>query len=93
MELEGETSFRAIDAGSGFSKPFGPGSTLFVELDRDGGSVREVGVDVAGRIIHRCPDERFPDGQYGVLDYPPELDEGLVISRITFDEVWDRVVV
>ena len=64
---------------------------VFQELDARDRMIREVGLDEAGVVVHRCPDERFEDGRYG-LDYPPPLDDATEISAEEFAEQWTREI-
>lgn len=49
---------------------------LLAELDEDGLSLREVGLDESGTVIHRCPDPRFREGKRGFIsEYPISLED------------------
>jgi len=62
---------------------------VYLELDAANRLIREVGLDEAGAVVHRCPDDRFVFGDYG-LDYPPSLDEAIDIPFEEFAEQWER---
>lgn len=64
-------------------------AVVYQEIDATNHLIREVGLDLAGVVIHRCPDERFDGGEHG-LDNPPSLDDAMDISREEFEEQWDR---
>jgi hypothetical protein len=57
-------------------------------------SWREVGLDRAGNVVHRCPDRRFPMGEYGLFDpHTPPVSEGIPISKEDFEQTWSRAPV
>ena len=41
---------------------------LYIEAEDNGMIRREVGVNDAGVVIHKCPSDKFKDGTYGVID-------------------------
>ena len=65
---------------------------VLVEIDADGWHSREVGLDGAGRVVHRFPDRRYREGAYGLYDaYPIDPDDDDVpITREEFEEAWTR---
>lgn len=87
-----EAKFLRIPEDDSREDGFGPGSFMVVELRPDGQATREVGVSAEGVIVHRCPDDRFPDGEYGWYDYPLESTDGEPISRAEFEELWSAPV-
>lgn len=77
-----------------FSAEDGPTSeptVLFVGIhpSLDPHGYREVGVDASGRVVHRCPDRRFPMGAYGWFDpHNPPVSEATPITRDEFEAAW-----
>ena len=84
------TKFVRVDLSSDPDPRYGPGSFVFVERRLDGHSAREVAINATGEVIHRLPDPRFPDGTYGLFDYPIEEGDGEPVTEEEFEEVWRR---
>jgi hypothetical protein len=77
----------------------GPMSDLYVEFtadatDTDGIATREVGLDRAGRVVHRMPSDRHRFGLHGLFDPAvvtlPMLGESGDCSPEEFEAVWNR---
>jgi hypothetical protein len=89
-ELPDEGWFRiSLDDWSG-----SPLAALLVGIDPTRGwpgRIREVAVDSQGNVVHRCPDERFPQGRRGMFDpHDPPVSEGTPITREEFEDAWGR---
>jgi hypothetical protein len=65
---------------------------LYTEIDKDGNVRREIGFDKEGEVVHRCPSEFFPLGQYGIFDNQKVKisDFSSTISKEEFEKLWER---
>jgi hypothetical protein len=63
---------------------------LLVEADDSGRVTREVGIDAARRVVHRCPDVDFKHGKYGLFDNVPvqSVSGRNDVSKEEFETVW-----
>ena len=63
---------------------------LLLELDRDGRVLRELGFDAAGRIVHKCPDDKFEHGTHGLFDLARFDVSGLTsdLDKEEFERFW-----
>jgi hypothetical protein len=67
-----------------------PDQIDLLEIGEDNWRAREVTLDRRGSVVHRCPDLRFPDGEYGFYDsYPLDPDLGVPIPRHEFEQAWE----
>ena len=62
---------------------------LYIELDEQGNSVREVGFDEYGHTVHKFP-SRYKNGKYGLFDTVPYSTKGLKsdLSKDEFESLW-----
>jgi hypothetical protein len=62
---------------------------LYVELDEDGNSLREIAFDEKNEIVHKFPSD-YKNGKYGLFDMVPFSTEGLEsdLSKDEFEKVW-----
>jgi len=64
---------------------------LFTE-DFKGVVYREIGFDEQGKLVHKCPDPRFEDGEYGLFDLSVITvveDVRMEMSAEEFMSLWD----
>ncbi|HKG07801.1 MAG TPA: hypothetical protein VKB19_15135 [Pedobacter sp.] len=65
---------------------------IYVELNTEGRSVREIGYDVHNNVIHKFPSESYKDSKYGLFDLAP-FDMGNMTSDIAledFERMWNN---
>lgn len=62
---------------------------LYLELDEQGNSIREVGFDEQGATVHKFPSD-YKNGKYGLFDMVPFSIEDLEsdLSKEDFERIW-----
>jgi hypothetical protein len=66
---------------------------LFTEIDDNGRVLREIGIDKDGRLVHKCPSDKFRNGTYGLFDNQVVIisDESSLITKNEFERMWEEL--
>jgi len=69
---------------------FGPIDLVYLEIDNNGSTLREIGLDNNNMIVHKYPSESFEYGIYGIFDMNAfDLDSlESEISKENFEKIW-----
>lgn len=65
---------------------------LYIELDNDGNSIREIGFDYSGNLVHKFPSVIFRYGTYGLFNLVSYSTRDLEsdISKEKFEKIWNN---
>lgn len=64
---------------------------IWAEIETGGRVCREVGLDIKRSIVHKCPSNDHPLGEYGYFDLASIDTSNLSsnISQAEFQKLWD----
>ncbi|MFH2043998.1 MAG: hypothetical protein ABIK92_02505 [Pseudomonadota bacterium] len=64
---------------------------LYTEIDNEGIVHKEIGLDNAGKVIHKSPSSHYRYGEYGIFDNQKVAlpNEKANLTKEEFDRLWE----